>query len=154
MSGALIVVEVQGLGYALARLSALASPSLRKEGLTLVGGLVESQTKLRIQSGGPGPEGEPWAAWSESYAASRHHGHALLQDEGYLLGSIAAYEPEGDSVTIGSNLVYAAIQQFGGADGMRPGPAAIPARPYLGVSASDARQIDDEIRDWIAGVLQ
>jgi phage virion morphogenesis protein len=38
-------------------------------------------------------------------------------------------------------LVYAAIHQFGGTEGMAPGPAAIPARPYVGLSPESVAKI-------------
>ena len=42
----------------------------------------------------------------------------------------------GASVEVGSNLVYAATHQFGDPD------RRIPARPYLGLSADDERDIE------------
>ena len=64
------------------------------------------------------------------------------------------WELDADELRVGSNLVYAAIHQFGGTPDMHPGPAAIPARAYLGLSDADVVEIEDELEHWIAGVLQ
>lgn len=151
MSGVYATIEAQGLSAAVAALNALGSGRAR-ELLPQVGGLVESQTRERFQSK-TGPDGAPWAPWSAAYAKSRRRGQSLLVAEGHLRDSIE-WRVEGDAVHIGSNLVYAAIQQAGGREGMRPGPAAIPARPYLGVSDANAAEISAEIEAWVRGIAR
>ena len=135
---------LEGLQARIRRLAAgMADPS---ELLEAIGAELESQTRRRIESGGPDPDGEPWQPWSDAYAATRRGGQSLLRAEGGLLDSIQSLV-SGDILETGSNLAYAAIQQFGGAEGMPPGPRAVPARAWLGISAEDGRDLDALISD-------
>ena len=113
--------------------------------LETLGAVVESQTRRRLSEDKESPDGSPWPGWSSSYAATRRTGQKLLESEGGLIDSIESYVT-GNSVKIGSNLVYAAIHQSGGEDvGM-----AIPARPYLGLSSDDQDEIAEIVEDWLA----
>jgi phage virion morphogenesis protein len=153
MSGAFLQLEITGLDAALAWLNRIGNPRLAREGLVLLGGLAESQTKRRIAEEKTSPAGEAWAPWSAAYAKSRHRGQSLLQADGHLLDSIAAYDVSDEEERVGSNLVYAAIHQAGGAPDMAPGPAAIPAREYLGLSAANIAEANEALEDWLAGTL-
>lgn len=113
----------------------------------------ENQTKRRIAEEKTGPDGQRWPQWSDDYAARRKSGHSLLQGEGGLLDSITADADEG-SAEWGSNLEYAAIHQFGGTEGMAPGPAAIPPRPYVGLSDDNLASLQKIINDWMARRLE
>lgn len=117
-----------------------------------VGALLESSTKERLATGQVSPEGEPWADWSEGYAATRSAHHSLLIDSGNpgLLDSIQNYS-SGGTAEVGSNMVYAAIHQFGGAGAGKP---EIVARPYLGVSTDDRADVRDLIMGDLAGLAQ
>lgn len=153
MSGAFVTSELTGLDPVIARLNALGQPRRMAEGLANIGGLIQSQTERRIEEDRASPEGEAWVPWSETYAASRHKGNRLLQASGAFRDSIA-WDLTGDELRVGSNMVFAALHQFGGTDDMAPGPAAVPARPYLGLSAADIQEIEDAMGDWIASVMQ
>jgi phage gpG-like protein len=48
-------------------------------------------------------------------------------------------------------LIYAAIHQFGGLPSMAPGPAAIPARPYVGMSSASKGDVQRYARKTMAG---
>ncbi|WP_435100829.1 phage virion morphogenesis protein [Arhodomonas sp. AD133] len=115
------------------------------EALAVEGG---SQTRRRISQEKSAPDGSPWAPWTDDYAATRHGGHSLLEGEGDLLDSITAAATT-DAAMWGSNLPYAAIHQYGGTPDMPPGPAAIPERPYLGLSAENADDLLAVARDWL-----
>jgi phage virion morphogenesis protein len=99
-----------------------------------VGALVERQTKDRITEEKAGPDGAAWAPWSARYARTRSARHSLLVGSENLLESIQDYT-SGDTVRVGTRTPYSAIQQFGG--------RGIPARPYLGLSADNRREIED-----------
>lgn len=58
---------------------------------------------------------------------------ALEQLRAALGGSI--------SVEIGTNVIYGAIHQFGGAAGRKDRRVTIPARPFLGVSNEDSTEL-------------
>jgi phage virion morphogenesis protein len=117
-----------------------------------IGQLLESSTKERIATEKAAPDGEPWAEWSQAYAATRQSRHSLLIGEGNpgLLESIQNYS-SGPVAEVGTNLVYGAIHQFGGAGVGKP---ALPARPYLGVSDADRRDIRDLIEGDLAGLMR
>lgn len=135
---------------ALARLSAGQIDQLTYE----IGTLVEDQTKLRIADEKRAPDGTPWAPWSERYAESltrrnRVNPRSLLVGHGDLRDSVQNYTT-GETVKVGSNLIYAAIHQFGGeAVGM-----PIPARPYLGLSTDNATAIEAFVVDRLEDLLQ
>lgn len=121
-----------------------------------VGQLIEDQTKRRIADEKTAPDGTPWAPWSPRYAESlkrpnRRLARSLLVGDENLLGSIQNYTT-GDEITVGSNMVYAAIHQFGG-DTSR-GQPPIPARPYLGISAANGVEIEELVIDLVEAGLQ
>lgn len=120
--------------------------------LEALGAELESQTRKRIADSGPAPDSSPWPEWSDAYAATRHGGHKLLSSDGDLLDSVQSLVAA-DFVETGSNLIYAAIQQFGGTADMAPGPAAIPAREWLGLSAADAGDLDALLDDHFNGLI-
>ncbi|MDK2598653.1 phage virion morphogenesis protein [Pseudoalteromonas obscura] len=95
--------------------------------------------------------GETWQGLSENYLKQnpkRVGGQMLQVSAGGLAASIAA--DSGDFwAEIGSNKPYAAIHNFGGKPGMAPGPAAMPQRQYLGVSAEEEQQIIEVLASFI-----
>lgn len=143
MAGTAIEINVAQVAKLEAKLAKLANPDF--PGLMdHLGAVVESQTRRRIEEDKAAPDGTPWKPWSDGYARTRHAGHSLLIGDNGLLDSIG-YHVEGDRAVVGSNKVYAAIHQFGGADvGMN-----IPERPYLGISDSDESEIMDVVNDWL-----
>lgn len=59
-------------------------------------------------------------------------------------------------VRIGSNMEYAAMQQFGGVTSSRsaiPGKR-IPARPFLGISGDDEAMITRRVNDYLRGAIK
>ncbi len=149
MSGVEIILDDADLRKAEIRLNGLVDGLLDDVGYAAAS-LVESQTRRRIEDERTAPDGAPWPLWSERYKKSRHKGNTLLRGEGDLVDSISGAFDGTDEVSVGSNLVYAAIHQFGGTDDMAPGPAGIPARPYLGLSGENADEIRDMVQDIFA----
>lgn len=152
MSGAFVSSELDGLDAVLRGLNAIGNPRRVAEGLANIGGLVESQTRARFDDRET-PEGEAWAPWSESYAATRTTGQSLLVGSGAYRDSYA-WDLTGDELRVGSNMVQAALLNFGGTSDMAPGPAAVPARLHLGVSSANVTEIEDVMGEWIEGLLQ
>ena len=138
MAGVSVEFDVQGLPQLKARINKLASSGGFNELLDVIGATIESQTHRRIQEEKQSPEGEAWSPWSSGYERTRHSGHSLLMNEGELDDSIQFFVV-GDEVHVGTNLVYAAIHQFGGAEVGKPG---LVERPFLGLS-------DDNIKELI-----
>lgn len=91
----------------------------------------------------------PWLPWSDPWKEWREeHGFVpgqILKLHGQLAASMTT-EYGDDFALIGSNKPYAAIHQWGGLPTMPPGPAAIPARPYMGLDDTGEMMIYDAIR--------
>lgn len=121
---------------------------LDKRGLLdAVGAEVGAQVRTRITSEKKAPDGKPWAAWSPAYAKTRHANQSKLQSSGELIDSIThLVAVDGSFVDVGSNLVYAAIQNFGGA---KVGKPNLPARPYLGFSDDNQDDLRGVIVKWL-----
>lgn len=124
----------------------LATRSLNlREAFDDVGASLLTSTQQRFEDE-EDPAGEPWAELAESTQnklvtkRKRRGKEHILRERGHLYGSLT-YLAKPTEVAIGSNRKYAAIHQLGGTEDMAPGPAAIPARPFLGISGEDEREI-------------
>lgn len=102
-----------------------------------------------------GPDGR---AWQQSQRAREDGGLTLVAGE-HLRNSITADHDERRALA-GTNLIYAAIHQFGGRITARPGGAlrtpagpraavSMPARPFLGFSAENREEIEFLLSDHI-----
>ncbi len=144
MSGAGIRTNLQAdprLAGRLERLAQLDTTPL----LEAIGAEVESQTRRRIAVDKASPTGLPWPEWSADYAATRHSGQSLLQGVGHLLDSIT-HQVDGNSVLIGSPLVYAATHQFG--DDER----GIEQRQFLGLEGDDLDDVVGLVEDYLEDI--
>lgn len=121
----------------------------RIELLNDLGSEVENQTRRRIDSEKTDPSGDAWSEWSDEYKKTRHGGQSKLQGEGDLFESIQQ-AVDSDSVTVGSNLIYAAIHQYGGEDVGIP----IPARAYLGFSEENEEDLLAVVETYIEDHLK
>ncbi|HFE31939.1 MAG TPA: phage virion morphogenesis protein [Gammaproteobacteria bacterium] len=167
MSGATLVYDD---GDVLARLNRLASFDASSM-LTDIGETLVSSTTQRFVDG-KGPDGSPWEPLAESTRLARVGGGKksrkkdgsfragalrvldnmkVLVDRGHLRDSIT-YQVGTDEVAVGSNKAYAAIHQFGGQAG-RGQAVTIPARPFLGISADDEREINLIAQHHIANAI-
>ncbi|NRN26743.1 phage virion morphogenesis protein [Photorhabdus heterorhabditis] len=101
--------------------------------------------------------GNPWKPLTKKYKArlakKGKTGRMLQRSQGGLAMSLST-EYDAVSAAIGANKVYAAIHQWGGLPDMPPGPAAVPARPYMGLSAQGAADIIDIINTQHAAALK
>lgn len=124
---------------------------------TEIGSALEASTRERIETTKVGPDGIPWVPISEEwidYKREKKHALGILTMRGDLLNSIAFEAGPAFVDIIAGPTDYAAIHQFGGEPGMAAGPAAIPARPYLGLSDADAQEIQEATADWLAGLVE
>jgi len=147
VSGLALRTDLSALGRVEARLARLTRAD-RRQLLEGAGAVLESSARRRIDSEKTGPDGNPWRDWSPAYAETRHGNQSLLSAESGLLDSLSS-EVRGHEVEVGSNLVYAAVHQLGGAEVGMP----IPARPYLGVSDLDEADIMSAVDDWADSLL-
>ncbi|MGR3435268.1 MAG: phage virion morphogenesis protein [Shimia sp.] len=146
MSGVTLSIDGAQLDAAVARVARLTRFEVADLAFDMAE-LMANHAKGRFLSK-EGPDGVVWAPWSEGYAADRPKGKSLLEASGDLRDSIQGFE-EGGAAVVGSNMVYAAIHQFGGEEvGMN-----IPARPYLGVSDEDALDLREMLTARIDGIL-
>ncbi|WP_119352930.1 phage virion morphogenesis protein [Azohydromonas sediminis] len=144
-----------------------------------IGELLAERAKQRFATS-TGPDGQQWApnapatiaAWLAAYGgnfkkrggltkqgAARAASKKPLVGESRALSTTIYYQAGGDSVTIGSPMVYAAIHQFGGQAG-RGRRVTIPPRPFLPITASgqwlgdaDRAAVLDIIGDALRGAL-
>ena len=132
----------------------------RFELMDTIGRLVQLQTRRRIEVEKEGPDG---TKWPENYQKS-----PTLYATGALHDSID-YQTGLGQITVGSPLVHAAIHHFGGVikakvakalafkrgnDTVFAKSVTMPARPYLGISADNAEEIEDVVADFVREVLQ
>lgn len=110
------------------------------------------------------PDGTPWLPSQRAIT----DGGMTLTDRGHLRDSIVAAS-DATSAIAGTNLIYAAIHQFGGtirAKGAAGGGAralrtpfgprgsvTIPARPFLGFSPVDVAEIEAMLTDHLGTAL-
>jgi phage virion morphogenesis protein len=157
MAGDMITVDVVR-DTATPRLLALSALE-RHELVTGLASLVQEQTRRRIRDTKTAPDGTPWKP--------NRAGTSTLLATGALLRSIDRMV-EGDQAIVGTGLVYARIHQRGGKIVPKTKKAlrfmaggkvvfarsvTIPARPYLGVSVEDGREIEETARDFVEAVL-
>lgn len=147
--------------------------------MAAIGATAESQTRRRISDEERSPSGAAWPGWSSGYDATRHGGQTLLQSEGKLLDSIIHNVLGPDSVEVGSNMVYAALHNFGGQVAVtaksrryfwwrffQTGDAfwrnlaltkrshlQIPQRQFLGLSAENEDDLVGIVEDFMGSLL-
>lgn len=131
-----VSVEIDGatLNAGLARMAAvLADPSTAMD---QIGRYLVASTLRRFERE-RAPDGSPWLKSARALA----EGGRTLTDTGRLRGSIAHTVTDGGrAVEVGSNVIYAAIHQFGGRAG-RGRKVKLPPRPYLGIDDRDRMNI-------------
>ena len=88
-----------------------------------------------------------------SLDAPKIAGKKPLTGETRALATTINYQLQGDNaVSIGSPMVYAAMQQFGGKKSDFPHLwGNIPARPFLGASEADKTNIAELVRSYMRG---
>lgn len=111
-----------------------------------IGSYLDSSVDQRFQNG-VDPSGAPW---QESNRAKNEGGKTLI-DHSILVNSIT-HIASGKGVEQGTNLVYAAIHQFGGNAGRNKATELV-ARPFLGINADDENEINAIVKDFLKEAL-
>lgn len=104
-----------------------------------------AQTVMRIEVEKESPEGRPWKEWSAGYAATRDPGDSLLVDTRELVGSFE-YKIGKAGFSVFTDLDYAGVHQTGGGN-------SIPARPYLGISEDNAKNIGEYLESVLLNAV-
>ena len=150
--------DVQRALAALARLGRDPSPPLKA-----VGRLLVASTRNRIVAE-QAPDGSAWPRLNPAYAAGKRGPGILRERAGKagLFGSLTS-ALDGRTLRIGTNKAYAAVHQFGATITPKTARALffrmgggmvavkrvrIPARPFLGISATDRDTIRDVFADF------
>ena len=141
--------------------------------MTELGEVMIARTKDNFVRG-ESPDGQKWASKAPSTLAA----YTARKDPIDLrplfgpsrqLSSQIFYEATPNELRWGSNLIYAAVMQFGanrgefgtktgvdknGRDFSMPVPwGDIPARPYLGIGADDSRVLIEAIEEYLADAI-
>ncbi len=145
-----VQVDDGGFGKALTQL--LRHTSNLKPVFEEIGSMLQTSAEQRIENEGPGPAGEKWPALAPSTLKRRGEDAKMLRDKGHLVASLT-FAASRLSVAVGTNRIYGPIQQLGGNAG-RGGSATIPARPFLGVSKVDWKEIGETMTGYLAGGLR
>ena len=94
------------------------------------------------------PDGVPWEPLSEGYAVQKRQKRpaagTLVYDD--LLKGTLRYQIRGRALVLGADRPCGATHQFGRDFGRG---APIPARPFLGLSKADERDVVDIIREHL-----
>lgn len=153
MTGASIKVELKDLKF-VKYINSLAKLN-KAELLANVGTRIEEQTKNRIRVLKTAPNGESWVKRKDNKP------HPLLEKSNHLRESIH-YQVKGSRVEIGSNLKYAAIQQYGdnrsitrrtkGGGTSKSYSRKIPSRAYLGLSKDNEIEINTIIKNFFGSL--
>ncbi|EBW2889667.1 phage virion morphogenesis protein [Salmonella enterica subsp. enterica] len=138
---AAVVVDVKRLQRVFLELQAMGDDGKRLTRSVAASLLSSSEMAFEQQKE---PDGDKWRAWSDPWRDWRtKHGYVpgkILTLHGKLAGEMTT--DYGDTYAmIGSNEPYAAIHQWGGLPSMPPGPAGIPARPYMGFDKVAEKEI-------------
>ncbi len=147
------VSDLAKVNAAISRLSQLDETEL----LTEIGALGESQTRRRIESEKTSPEGAPWLPNKE--------GTSILLRTGNHLRDSIAFNVLSNAVEWGSSWEFAHVHQNGATIVPKSGSflvftgnggkvfarkAHIPTRPFVGLSAANSSEIEDQVTDFLA----
>ncbi|MCU8031783.1 phage virion morphogenesis protein [Shewanella sp. SM73] len=117
--------------------------------LSAIAEYLRGSTQDRITAG-ESPDGTPFAALSDfTLGAKSRNQDKILIERGYLYNLV--YQVSSEQMQLGSNMVYAAMHQFGGTtapNSMIPNKD-IPAREFLGVSQDDEIEIIATVGDYL-----
>lgn len=145
MAGAFVEVDTRLAGRALGALEAAAGnvrPALVEIGVRLI------QFHHERWDRQVDPEGRRWTPLSPRYQRrkKKHKDRILVLDE--LLRDLLHYQAGADRLDFGTSSLYGATHQFG--DPTRN----IPARPFLGISGDDEREIQEILAEHLARALR
>ncbi len=147
------------LGSVLAEIDRALNADLR-EPLEQIGAHIVAETLINFDQERT-PEGEPW---EPSQRAAEENGQTL-QDHGHLRDSYT-YAVSGETLVVGSDMIYAAIHHFGGEIKAKNGgylkfpmgdqfvqvkSVTIPARPALGITDETETEIREMLIDYYGG---
>ncbi|EFO31676.1 phage virion morphogenesis protein [Roseibium sp. TrichSKD4] len=147
-------IDTSDLDEALVRLKPLIDPDLGQL-VELLADTGEEQTRRRIETEKTAPDGTEWPENAEGTSILRKTG-------GNLLNSVAS-SSSGTTAEWGATWEYAHVHQFGavikpqtakilafkiGGKSVRAKKVVIPARPFVGLSRDNEREMVDVVTDF------
>jgi phage virion morphogenesis protein len=144
MSGARVKVQLDDTQFKTALESLIRIGANLTRPLKEVGEYLVSETVMRFKNS-VSPDGVAWGSVQRGGVPLVHHGH--LRDS-------ITYAQQTNEVMVGSDMIYAAIHQFGGEAGRRSRRVYIDPRPFLGVNESDSDEIGRIFSDHLMEALQ
>lgn len=128
--------------------------------MQVIGDTIVDTAQMAINDG-RSPLGALYAPLSKTTTAKRGPGAQPLRDTGRLMNSIQSADVTADGVTVGTNVIYAAVQQFGAKKGafgtMRNGSPIpwgdIPARPFMPLAANGEPELPPAVADDILDIM-
>lgn len=132
----------------LQRAAADLSPALRE-----IGEVLTESTKQRFAAT-RSPDGSPWEANTPATLEYKRGNKPLAGETGVLADTINYKLIGNDTLAVGSPMEYAAMQQFGGTKAEFPHLwGDIPARPFLGLSDDDEKEVLEIINDYLEDAI-
>lgn len=139
----MLSIKVTGIDGAISRLQR-AQQSLRGGRLMrMVGQTVQGQVRRRITSEKTAPSGAAWAPLKPATIAKKGHSNILI-DKRRLVGSVN-FRAGGLSTTVGTTPFYGVFLQSG--------TRKMVARPFMGLSAANEREVESVVANFVARQL-
>ena len=155
MAGASITIELNGLSNSIDIINSMLrkadnlEPAMADIGEMLL--LSHQERNAKQQA----PDGTPWAELSQTTQKIKpRHQTSPLRLNDILLNQLL-YQANDSGLEFGSNMIYAAMHQFGGTtapNSMIPNKE-IPARPFIGLSADDEAMVIETVEDYLLGLM-
>ena len=141
MAGIHLTLDTRGLDKLQARIHGLAGMDTTTL-MPRLGEYLQASTKKRFRTE-TAPDDSAWAALApRTLKRKKNNKGKVLTARGFLRRGIRYQVLDKSTVQVGTDSVYAATHQYGRDE------ANIPARPFLGLSSTDRREITAIIRDW------
>ncbi len=153
MSGVVLNLQLEGdetLARALDRLARRTSrlePALKDMGEHLMR-TIDQRFDDQIA-----PDQTPWEENKEQTKLRKSRRSRKILTDSKRLGHSIIYRADHGGLEVGTNLIYAAIHQFGGETGRRGARFTMPARPFLGVSETEHEDLLDIVAEYISGAV-
>ena len=141
-----ITIEVKGIHEAISHLQKLGKTAKNLTPIhRQIGNILQNSIEESFES-----EASPFG---EGWKKSKKPSGKTLTDSGTLSSSFTT-DADSTGVSVGTNLVYAAVHQFGGQAG-RKRSVTLPARPFLPVSNSGELEkgVRGEIMEYLVKKL-
>lgn len=143
MAGIHLTIDTRGLDQLQARIQGLAGMDTTTL-MPRLGEYLQSSTQERFATQ-TAPDGSAWDALApRTLKRKKHNRDKVLTARGFLRRGIRYQVLDKSTVQVGTDSVYAATHQYG--------RGGIPARPFLGLSATDRQEIAAVVADWAAAL--